>query len=162
MSETPIEAKSTASKHRPAARQTRGFRQSHRQQTPTRRAANTRFPPKPPPANTDPPRGKQRPTDLARSALVSRSLRARCALRAPRAARSGRLGRPVNRLADWENGRTNLGRHQGATRARPGCDQGATRARPGRDQGATRKQKKRPMDLSSIGRSPQHISIKNR
>ena len=78
--------------------------QSHRQQTPTRRAANTRFPPKPPPANTDPPRGKQRPTDLARSALVSRSLRARCALRAPRAARTGRLWRHVNRLADWENG----------------------------------------------------------
>ena len=57
-------------------------------------------------ANSDPPRGKQRPTDLARSALVSRSLRARCALRAPRAARSGRLSRPVNRLADWENGST--------------------------------------------------------
>ena len=78
--------------------------QSHRQQTPTRRAANTRFPPKPPPANTDPPRGKQRPADLARSALVSRSLRARCALRAPRAARTGRLWRHVNRLADWGNG----------------------------------------------------------
>ena len=81
-------------KQRPTARQTAVYSHHPRQPFTAHLAANHAK-----------PRGKQRPADLARSALVSRSLRARCALRAPRAARTGRLWRHVNRPADWENGR---------------------------------------------------------
>ena len=96
-------------KQRPTARQTAVYSHHPRQPFTAHLAANHAK-----------PRGKQRPADLARSALVSRSLRARCALRAPRAARTGRLWRHVNRPADWGNGRTRPGFHPDATRARPG------------------------------------------